>query len=125
MVVPIGVLLTVAACSADNPSSPEDFGPAAYYISDEGGGMDALLTGTLTLEDGCLYVVDERGSEILPVFPSTKTSWADGELRLPSGTYAPGDTIRLGGGIAPGGLPEAILPETCRQTEHWIVADTP
>lgn len=92
------------------------------------GGQQALLTGGLTLENGCLYVVESNGRRWVPVFRFPGSHW-DGRARsvaTRSGTFAVGATVRLGGGeLRPAGDAPWVKrpPSTCELTRLWLVTD--
>ncbi|WP_203338028.1 hypothetical protein [Nocardioides limicola] len=83
-------------------------------------GMDALLTGELTLTAGCLTVVVEDGSATIPVFPRGTAHWNDDLLVVGAAEYAPGDEVAFGGGF---GDPDVQInvPPTCESAElFWV-----
>lgn len=120
--VPVVVALSaacaigLAGCTAASlPTS----GPLAAYPSPEGG-MDALLEGTLRLQNGCLVITGDPGVWV-PYFPAGSASW-DGEvLRWNERDYRDGDQISIGGGEVGIG-PDAYTPEGCTGIDAWLVS---
>jgi hypothetical protein len=130
------LILTLAACAAPTPTptptpTPDPIVPAFQSITDVGDG--ALLTGTLTLDGRCLYVVDEFGQRWLPYLRAEYLAWEggiyvgwkDGALVYGPERYQPGDNIVLGGGEAYGAAKENVpliqLPDpSCDTSNVWI-----
>lgn len=65
----------------------------------------ASLSGTLRIENGCLYVATADGSRVLPAFLTARTDWDAGAGRLAVGerSFAPGDRVLLGGSMSSAG----------------------
>lgn len=108
----------LAGCGAATAPLPAD-APLATYEWDGGDRMQAGLEGTLTLENGCVYVVSPDGHRTLPVFPADRVGWDARTETLTYGgsDYAMGDEIAAGGGwVAPGA--SASLPEQC-EPDEW------
>ena len=72
--------------------------PLALYPASPGG-RQARLSGTLSLQDRCLYLVGATGKRWLPLFRSPGTAWdeATRSLRLGGRSFRPGDAIQLSG----------------------------
>lgn len=106
------------------PTPTEPLGPAAVYRNVGTEGLDALLTGVVRIDDGCLYVDGpEESGRYLPYFPVTDTAWEDDALVWNGERYVDGDPISLGGGeIGPGGLTDAVAPAGCDDSPAWLVA---
>lgn len=104
--------------------------PVATYTPFGEGGGAALLTGTLVLEDGCLYIEISDSSRVLAYFPDTAVSWSDSVLSLFGSDYALGQEIAVGGGesVVPGPVENQtsfFAPETCQSDSQWIVSQIP
>lgn len=116
--------MAVSGCSTTPPEA-DTGSPAASYVrtSSWGEGDSALLEGTVTLEDGCLTVVDAAGQAVVPIFP-TDFSWSEesGSLSGLGHTFSVGDPVSLGGGYvdAPPSVAEH-LPRSCAGTQYFIV----
>ena len=102
---------------------------AQYPVGDDAAGMDALFTGTVNIQTGCVYVTDGSVRK-LPVFPQGSIAWnaAQRAFTYQGGTYAAGDTISLGGGEGRGGaeLPASFFStppaDGCDTSAMWIVS---
>lgn len=101
-------VLSLAACaaqSAGRPSSPSSLhvsveGPVLISNEPEGEGSDGIVSGTLTLEGGCLLL---RG---MPVVWPAGTTWDERnqQVVLRDGVVArPGNRLYGGGGYDSGG----------------------
>ena len=112
MLVLVLVLAAAAGCGGQEPTARPDGLAVARYTPAVPGGMDALLTGVVAAEDGCL-VVRSGGQLWVPVFATDD----DRPFAL-----AQGDSADLGGGEA--SSTEALdLPEACpTEALVWIVA---
>ncbi|MBG6181567.1 hypothetical protein [Arthrobacter sp. CAN_A1] len=104
--------------------------PVATYTPFGEGGDAALLTGTLVLEDGCLYIEASDSSRVLAYFPDTAVSWSDDVLSFFGTDYALGQEIAVGGGesVVPGPVENQtsfFAPETCESDSQWIVSQVP
>jgi len=118
-IVVAAAVLLMASCGLDGA----DEGLATYKRTGSGGHA-ALLSGTLTLTDGCLYVVDEFGASWVPVFPRGEARLRDGELTYANRTVPIGQVAELGGGQFSGTNPDVDweVPEGCRTEQMWIVS---
>lgn len=101
-------------------------GPVAFTTDGVDGGMDAALTGTLSV-GSCVTVVAEDGRRLLPFFPDHRTSWDGRTLRISWWwrAFSDGDRIVLGGGGVlrpPGREPPGYVPEDCSYDGWWIVS---
>ena len=83
----------------------------AVYEPQGTGGDAAQLTGTLTLQGGCTYVVDQNGTTWLPIFARGVTA-DDTTLTYGGQTYAYGSTVSLTGGQSGAG-PADTIPAAC------------
>ena len=112
VVVPL--VLGAAAC-APRPSN------VATYDADAGG-MDALLSGTLSITTQCVTVASTDGEVWTPVFPHRYAQLAGDTLVLDGrDELLSGDPVELGGGEA-SEVGDAQVPGGC-PTEHlWLVA---
>ncbi|MBG6191826.1 hypothetical protein IWX64_002793 [Arthrobacter sp. CAN_A212] len=104
--------------------------PLATYTPAGEGSDAALLTGRLVLDDGCLYIEAPGSPRVLPYFPNTDTSFADGMLSFFGTDYALGQEIALGGGGSSGSIPVDgtdgyYTPESCESDSQWIVSQVP
>ncbi|MDP4505828.1 hypothetical protein [Nonomuraea turcica] len=112
--------LALAACTATGETSTAD--PFASYDRVQSGvGDAALLTGTLVLDQGCLYA-DSDGQRWLPVFPAAGTQWdaTAQTLTVDGRTAALGKTVELGGGTAQAEIITSA-PEGCDRSQIWLV----
>ena len=120
-VVVLASTLALVGCAATPlPSS----GPVAVYPAPDYG-MDALLDGTVRLNDGCLVVEGGEGTTAVPVFPSDDVTWdEDSKLLTWRGeTYSDGDAISLGGGfVGTSGIENGYFPEDCAGREAFLVS---
>ncbi|WP_062201459.1 hypothetical protein [Demequina salsinemoris] len=115
----------VAGCAApiDNGDLDASDSPVARYDWDPGsGGMEALMSGTLQLRDGCLYVAADEGdasSAALPVFSRALAAWdaASETLTYAGVRYKIGDWVEAGGGwIQP--TASMTIPDAC-EADAW------
>ncbi|WP_299447089.1 dihydrolipoamide dehydrogenase [uncultured Phycicoccus sp.] len=93
-------------------------GPVATYDSG-GAGMDAMLSGTLSITEDCV-TVDGGDQVTVPAFDGG-VELADGVLRFRGVDYTDGAKIELGGGetTALGGV---RLPSGCPTDHVFLVA---
>jgi len=135
----LGALLT--GCSAGPAEEPAAAEPAAGVAGaaeiatyrDDGGAMEALMTGTLVVRDGCLYVEtpgyapDGGSAHWLPILPERTTRWDGSTLTLGDETHRVGDEVSLGGGVvseptSPSDLSATEgIPEACSADYAWLV----
>ncbi|MFD1848022.1 hypothetical protein [Arthrobacter flavus] len=122
---------SAAASSEPAPTTPAAAGsPLATYTPTGVGGDAALLTGSLILEDGCVYIEASDSTRVLAYFPDTDASWSDGVLTFFGTDYQLGQTISLGGGASTVADTEEnsasfFTPESCRPDSRWIVSQVP
>jgi len=144
-----GALLLAAACgnsapdaSAGTSASPDSgaaWGPLA--VVEHAAGMEALISGTLQIEERCV-LLDARGEAVLLVWPST-TTWDSSTATVTFATLDgqrvalhDGDTVTFGGGgnnVAEDGVSaEEFLASTewvqapspgCVTGDRWIIRD--
>lgn len=108
------VVAVVALAAVGCGSTINGSDPAAPFASWDGFDMDrpiaqGSLSGTLTLEDGCIYVGDT-----IPIFP-TESEWNDQtqELSHPeTGTIKIGQEVELTGGLGTDSQADRI-PDAC------------
>jgi hypothetical protein len=98
----------------------------ALWGPSTGGGDSALLEGILTVEGGCVYVVDAFGRRWLPVFNEDRVGWDGETLRTPDGAFVDGDGITVGGGVVVESAPpsweppdEMHVPASCGTELVW------
>ncbi len=104
----------------DAPDSPV----ARYDWSPRDGGMQSLMEGTLSLIDGCLYIVGEANElePTLPVFSRSFASWDnDAQTLTYDGVpYELGDEVAAGGGWGPPSE-DADVPAACKPDAYGDV----
>ncbi|MHA6513855.1 hypothetical protein [Tessaracoccus sp. Z1128] len=89
------------------------------------GGPTALVSGMLQLNDGCLYLTAEDGTDYLPVFRGAP-SWGDhGALETEHGTFELGRPVELTGGESAASAEvsdDTHIPKGCDLTKpRWTV----
>ncbi|WP_084105611.1 hypothetical protein [Demequina sp. NBRC 110056] len=122
--------LALAGCTSQTGDLESVDSPLARYDWDATSGMSALLEGTLTLHDQCIYVASDTG-EVVAAFPRSLTRWdADAQtLFFDETPYAIGSPIAAGGGfIQPSDDIEGLsIPTACDLGEYgevFLVQDT-
>ncbi len=93
--------------------------------SSGGAGHQALLTGRLMLEGGCLYVVTDRGERWIPVFRSPLTRWNAAARSVETSygeTWRVGETVRLTGGMSQPRAWSKAPPPGCSGSNYWLVS---
>ena len=114
----------VPAASQASPAPAED--PLVLYPSTGGMGHQAMLTGRLTLEGGCLYVAGPQGQRLIPVFRSPDTRW-NAETRtvetVSGGRFRVGEVVRLPGGTASTLRWTKPPPPGCTGDLYWLVTE--
>lgn len=112
------VALIVAGCS---PAPPDGagWGPLAVDDSQEGG--EALIHGTLRIDDECV-LLEEQGIEVLLVWPADRTRWNEAARTIivmnrdgVENTIGDGSRVVMGGGgssVEEGGL----------RSDRWIAS---
>lgn len=128
----LSLVALLAACGGDHevpmplPDVPDGTSPSPIATYERSGGPDgegpqALLTGVLFIEDGCLYI-DSDGEKWLPLLPNV-VEWDESSQRLSldGRTAAVGESVGLGGGERPGGglLATEEAPEGCTAANVW------
>ncbi len=99
------------------PPAPD---AVAVYEPQGTGGDAALLTGTLTLRDGCTYVVDDAGTTWVPIF-ARGVAGDTTTLTYGGRNYVYGSTVSLTGGESEV-LPEDTIPASCSaDVKTWRV----
>ncbi|KRB37206.1 hypothetical protein [Microbacterium sp. Root180] len=84
---------------------------------------DALLTGTLHIDDDCVWV-ETADAAYVPVFPVGSARMEAGRL-LYGATWSDGDTIDIGGGEAPEAGADWYIPDGCPDALLWGAAPPP
>src|SRR3954447_25850887 len=89
----LAVALGTAGCVAggDPPSN------VAWYQAAGQGGAEALIKGTLVLDDGCTYVESDDAGRWLPIFADNVRA-DDGVVRYGHQTLRYGSAVELTGG---------------------------
>lgn len=148
--VSAGVVLA-ASCGADasdapagtgaSPDADGAWGPLAV-IEAAGGGDEALISGTLQVDEGCV-LLDEGGKTVLLLWPSAATAWDSSTATVSLVTsdgqrvaLEDGDSVTFSGGgssVAEGGAAaEDFLASTewvqapsadCVTDTRWFVND--
>lgn len=108
MVVLLGGVLALQACSADR-EPPSEF--LEHPGSDDGGSDNALLEGSLSFTDGCVTVTSELGPTTALGFEEGTATWDEdkGTLTVGGHTFGLGDHVSGTGGVA-----EHLESPTCR-----------
>lgn len=106
-------LVTLSACSA----APEATPFIVHEPNSDGGGMDALVEGTLTDEGECIGIHTSEGETYVISFPRG-TGWTPpGTLTLGGTELRVGDRVSLGGGhlgtVAEYRASGADVPDSC------------
>lgn len=124
----IGMILLVATALVVsvgcNPNTDEieatRFGPLAVVPGNPGGDQ-ARIEGILQITEDCVSL-DERGEEVLLVWPEDRTSWDAGSQAVQfqradgtSSTLQDGDQVAFGGG-------GESVDEGGRSSEDWVAA---
>lgn len=122
LLLPVALAGCSPAADEDLPTPTEDASdpsPLATYGS-PAVGMDALISGTLRLRDGCLVSEGTDGSPTLLLFPAAEAEWDDGVLRWRDREYRDGDDFEAGGG---GGWvnERTYIPPGCEDLSLWLV----
>jgi hypothetical protein len=115
-------LLLLLACSP-TPST----GPLVLYRA-SAVTHQALVRGSLLLEDGCLYIVSPEGERWIAAFPSPGTRWNPEQLAVHVGieTVRLGERRRFSGGEVRNRKPtiDWMTPpaESCKGSSVWMVS---
>lgn len=116
------VLLSISGCETDNELDSSTKIPQVFYeYNDQTVCMEALLEGTLQVNDkGCLVIVADK-SEGVPLWWD-KPKVNSKQISLPDGTkYKIGDKIKLGGGGISGHPITDKAVKTCDAEYVWQV----
>lgn len=118
------------ACGGDDEGSTQSSGTsdttsqspiATYHRSDDPNTSypGAMLQGVLVIEDGCLYLEDDRG-KWLALLPST-VEWNESSqtLNLDGTSAAVGETVVLGGGEITNLSMIEYAPQSCDTAQVW------
>jgi len=127
ILVPAVVFGAVASCG-DSPATggaDEDWGPLAVSRG-PASGDEALLEGTLRIDDDCV-TVESSGGRVLVVWPSDSTQWDPDTHTITYGAtddgsdvvLRNGDTMQVGGGGWAAGEAEDGPAEWAGSTE-WV-----
>lgn len=94
--------LVLTGCVQQRFSVITSAGVTAVVNNDSTSGMDALVSGSAVVANGCWAIRGETG-ELSPVAWPPGTQLKDGELVLPDseGPISDGDTVELSGGELP------------------------
>lgn len=84
---------------------------------------DALLTGTLHIDDDCVWV-ETPDAAYFPVFPVGAARMEAGEL-VYGRAWSDGDTIDIGGGEAREAGAGWYIPDGCPDLPLWSAAPPP
>ena len=123
----VAALVLGLACNDDDDTAPDLVAPVAIHDS-TWNYDDALLSGALVEEDGCLVVVaaDHR---ILPAFPDDGVIWDPPShvLTVKGVQFRPGTEVHFGGSQSsasrqlPADLHWVNAPaDTCRYDTIWL-----
>lgn len=116
---------TLAACGGPQVI---DAGDATVLISERtGGAMDALLSGTLAVVDGCLGIKDADHHDTVVVWPhgTEVTSREPAVIDIPGlGEIGLGDEVSVGGGVVrnDGPVGGVTVPTYCDDGETWLAS---
>jgi hypothetical protein len=87
-----------------------------------GASFEALLTGTLILENECLLIKTENDERTIPVFAKDSVVWNGATLIFDNHSYAIGDEITLVGGETETiDRSSVFVPDGCAKFKYWIV----
>ena len=115
-------VLSVALCAAFLAGcSQSAASPVATFSSPPNSGDAARLSGSLTLENGCLYLQStETNTRWLPVFRAESgPEWRDGNLVFGGVKFADGSQVGLGGGESNGSDSNFQVPDVCDDSPRW------
>jgi hypothetical protein len=122
----LGVLALIVGTGAgcgqvsDDAASHDGIATYPFARGQAREGAAALLTGTVTVVDGCVYVTSPAGGRTLPVFPESDVTRHGDGLALRGVVFEPGDEIALGGGQR-NDVSGATVPSECVTTSMWTV----
>lgn len=123
----LAALALLAPLSACGGGEVVEAGDVTVLVGeDTGAGMDALLSGELTVIDGCLgvrqyVVIWPHGTDVTDDDPLT--------IEVPDlGTFTLGDTVELGGGEVSTNsdtseLDGVTVPEDCAGSASWLASE--
>ena len=132
--LPLFGLAACAPAEGEMPPPLSRMAPAQVVVMESplalfpasSGGWQARLSGRLSLQDNCVYVVNERGQRWLPLFRSPGTDWnaASQTLSIGSRSFRSGDDIQLSGGSL-GAVTDTSRwinrPPGCDLSSVWLV----
>jgi len=118
------LVLPLAACGGGEVVEAGDV--SVLIGEDTGSGKDALLSGELTVIDGCLGI-----SQYVVIWPHDTEVTDDDPLTIEVpdiGTFTLGDTIELAGGEASPNfdtseLDGVTVPDDCVESATWLASD--
>lgn len=114
------------AAAFSNSSSGTSAGPGGVDVATYGSGAPSMLawaTGTLRVEDGCVYLIAPTGVRFLPVFKAAEARWVEGALQYLGERFVEGDDLDLGGGNMDLSLLVGLhLPDGCVAGSSFVVA---
>lgn len=113
----IGALIAAlsSACASERPVRYAEYRPAGE------GGPAAVIQGTLSQIDGCLFLDTPEGDRWLPVFPASSTRMADDSLYINGAEYQLGTSVEFGGGEGPLSVAHRVPKECGSPAKVWIV----
>ncbi|MBO1900656.1 hypothetical protein J4H92_01680 [Leucobacter weissii] len=83
---------------------------------------DMANNGTLLVEDLCVYLKDESGKKVLPIFEVDAVRWSGDSLVYEGVSYRDGDKIRLTGSYSEKLPRDATVPPQCEQPGRFVIA---
>ena len=120
-IIGIGAILTLGACSSTvSPPTASD-SPIAVYTDSTPGGDTAALTGTLSEEDGCLYILSSNPSERwIPVFRGEDgPQWEDGTFTFAGISYDGSLALAMAGSEVIDLNEDDDIPTACDDSPKW------
>ncbi|MET2011456.1 hypothetical protein ABXJ56_07900 [Microbacterium chocolatum] len=113
----IGGAVLFAGCSG--AGIPSD-GPLGIHPRPDAG-MDALITGVLRTDAGCVRIESPTGAgeDVALTFPSGDAEMEGDALVWRGDTYVDGEEVFFGGGFS---SVDGYLPDGCRGLELFVVS---
>jgi hypothetical protein len=123
-------LLALATTVCGQDAVRRSDGPfLAMQLSTSEAYPDALVTGQLSVVDGCVAVTAKDAGEFLPLWPEGFYVEA-GAVHSPDGEIVAGwgDAVSLGGGEVDGSMASEMtgsaVPSRCSDLTPWLVSPT-